>query len=259
MDGHAYKQIFFFLSEKGGILKKPGPYGPIDVAAMEKEKWLEENADRLSRLDRLDRLSMSSQNQLAAAAAAAAAAAHHDGSRGGLADTERTLKSLNGYHEGILEALRSAANSHRGSNSSCSAAPGSNSFGGPMGPGTPGPGHHRSSAASLTEELRKTLAESYFDYNGVGPPPPTPHVPMGAGNQNFSGAAAAAAAAAMAAALKSSREKLDGGSHQDYSEGPGLIRIRNLEDLIRQLEHRCLYSYTVELCGLRSWGLEPMQ
>jgi hypothetical protein len=31
---------------------------------MEKEKWLEENADRLSRLDRLDRLSMSSQNQV---------------------------------------------------------------------------------------------------------------------------------------------------------------------------------------------------
>ena len=78
-----------------------------------------------------------------------------------------------------------------------------------MGPGTPGPGHHRSSAASLTEELRKTLAESYFDYGGVGPPPPTPHVPMGSGSQNFSGAAAAAAAAAMAAALKSSREQLD--------------------------------------------------
>lgn len=208
-------------------MKKPGPYGPMDVAAMEKEKWLEENADRLSRLERLDRLSTSSQNQLAAAAvaAAAAAAAHHDGPRS-LAETERALKSLNGYHEGILEALRSAANSHRGSNSSCSGAAnvpgGSGGFGGP---GTPGPGgHHRSSAASLTEELRKTLAESYFDYGGIGPPPPTPHVPMGAGGQNFSGGAAAAAAAAMAAALKSSREKLDGASshpgkcHPDLSD-----------------------------------------
>ena len=31
---------------------------------MDKDKWLEENADRLSRLERLDRVSMSSQNQL---------------------------------------------------------------------------------------------------------------------------------------------------------------------------------------------------
>ena len=31
---------------------------------VDKEKWLDENADRLSRMERLDRLSMSSQNQL---------------------------------------------------------------------------------------------------------------------------------------------------------------------------------------------------
>lgn len=186
---------------------------------MEKEKWLEENADRLSRLERLDRLSTSSQNQLAVAAiaAAAAAAAHHDGQRS-LADTEHTFKSLNDYHEGILEALRSAANSHRGSNSSCSAAVnapmGSGGFGhiGASAPGQSG-GHTRSSATSITDELRKTLAENYFEYGGVMPPPSTPHVPMGSGGQSFS--AAAAAAVAMAANLKSSREKLDGASsHQ---------------------------------------------
>merc|ERR1719273_2654921 len=49
----------------GGILKKPGPYGStMEVPSLDKDKWLEENADRLSRLERLDRLSMSSQNQL---------------------------------------------------------------------------------------------------------------------------------------------------------------------------------------------------
>ena len=38
---------------------------PMDGNALEKEKWLEENAERLSRLDRMDRMSTSSQNQLA--------------------------------------------------------------------------------------------------------------------------------------------------------------------------------------------------
>ena len=61
-------QLLFF-PEKGGILKKPGvPYGPIDPgSSLDREKWLEENADRLSRLDRL---SASSQNQLPSAGTA---------------------------------------------------------------------------------------------------------------------------------------------------------------------------------------------
>ena len=44
------------FSEKGGILKKPGapPYGPpMDaMSTLERDKWIEDNADRLSRLDR---------------------------------------------------------------------------------------------------------------------------------------------------------------------------------------------------------------
>ena len=59
-------QISTIFTEKGGILKKSGaPYGPMDhVSSLDREKWLEENADRLSRMDRL---STSSQNQLASA------------------------------------------------------------------------------------------------------------------------------------------------------------------------------------------------
>ena len=92
-------------------------------------------------------------------------------------------------------------------------------------------GAHRSSAASLNEELRKNIAaESYLDYAAAA-------------------AAAMAAANASKAAVSGSREKLDGSlpppplpskGQQSGGQGgdQGPIRIRNLEDLIRQLDHR---------------------
>lgn len=218
----------------GGILKKPCPYGSqMEVPSLDKDKWLEENADRLSRLERLDRLSMSSQNQLNVQQV-------QQQQQSAQADTMKS--SVNGYHESLIEALRNAAattSSQRGSNSS-------NSFGLGAGGGanTGGAGsNHRSSAASLTEDLRKTLADSYFEYGASLGLIPGPSGPMGAPPSQAAVVAALAQGAAAAAqkqqhAMKvSSREKLDG---PDGSAGSGQaapIRIRNLEDLIRQLEH----------------------
>merc|ERR1719510_1434435 len=150
--------------------------------------------------------------------------------------------SVNGYHESLIEALRNAAaattSSQRGSNSS-------NSFGLGAGGGanTSGGSNHRSSAASLTEDLRKTLADSYFEYGASLGLVPGPSGPMGPGRDPSSAAVVAAAAAAAAAAAQKqhqmkpvgSREKLD--SEQSGSAATAPIRIRNLEDLIRQLEH----------------------
>merc|ERR1719210_2805883 len=99
------------------------------------------------------------------------------------------MKGQTFYHEGILEALRTSlsqvnnisSTSHRGSQSSSA------------GPATFGA--HRSSAASLNEELRKNIAaESYLDYAAAA-----------------AAAMAAANANASKAAVSGSREKLDGG------------------------------------------------
>jgi hypothetical protein len=86
------------LPEKG-ILKKSGPYGTVmgDVC---KEKWSED-----SQSDNQEILSQSDNNLGPDMMAG--------GGGGAISEVERTLKSLNGYHEDILEALRNAA-SHRG-------------------------------------------------------------------------------------------------------------------------------------------------
>ena len=187
-----------YQGEKGGILKKP-PYGTLDP--------MEENA-AMDRMNHMDRISTSSQNQLAMGGAGSGIP--HDARS--LSEVERTLKSLNGYHEGILEALRTVANadqpgatgtmrSHRGSNAS-----GASGF---------APLHQRhSSATSLNDELRKQMAvaAAAAQQAAVAPPPPPP--PHDYGRDYNRGAADLAASAdliaAMAATLKrSSREKLE--------------------------------------------------
>ncbi|KAJ4431299.1 hypothetical protein ANN_19896, partial [Periplaneta americana] len=194
------------LPEKG-ILKKSGPYGTVmgDVC---KEKWSED-----SQSDNQEILSQSDNNLGPDMMA---------GGGGAISEVERTLKSLNGYHEDILEALRNAA-SHRGA-------------------ATPS-----GSSSLLSEEiLRKSLENSlniYSDYDIL-----TAECSSGGSYSDYK--------------RSGSQEKVcDGpqthtvlvegtgsllhhhGAQQEEDEDDevppscGPIRIRNLEDLIRQLEH----------------------
>ncbi|KAA0202340.1 hypothetical protein HAZT_HAZT001449 [Hyalella azteca] len=145
------------IPEKG-ILKKS--YGLLTPG--EKEKWSEE-----SQSDNNDVLSQCDQNQGDAECQ--------------VTEVERTLKSLNGYHEDIIDALKRAA-SHRS----------------------------MTGAASLSSDEISTA--QHVPYPRFATPDLT--------------------------RLKSSHEKLvvdSGGEEDDHPPHP--IRIRNLEDLIRQLEH----------------------
>lgn len=142
-------------------------------------------------------------------------------------DVERTLKSLNGYHEDILEALRNAA-SHRGT----------------------GAGNTPSGSGSISEELlRKTLQ----DCN------PNSHLYNDYLSNKRSSSKASSKENICDTSLQSHTVMIEtnppnqmlghhhragvvGGppmSDMNDDEGPsvGPLRIRNLEDLIRQLEH----------------------
>lgn len=182
--------------EKKGILKKQH-YGL--VMSDGKDRW----ADG-SQCDNLDVLSQSDNNMEMVGGST-------------MSEVERTLKSLNGYHEDILEALRNAA-SHRGSTAT------------PSG-----------SSSMLSEEmLRKTLQDcgnvamgSYIGdaYKRAGPQ----------GSQDKI-CDIAQTHTVMVEGSPSRGIHQHSGAQNDEDEDDevppcGPIRIRNLEDLIRQLEH----------------------
>ncbi|XP_037027838.1 disintegrin and metalloproteinase domain-containing protein unc-71 [Bradysia coprophila] len=180
-------------SEKG-ILKKHG-YGLV-LSDNNKEKWGENG----------DNMELMVQQQ--------------DGGLGsGVVDVERTLRSLNGYHEDILEALKTAAasQSHRGT----------------------GAGNTPSGSGSISEEqLRKTVqditvAMNYGEYKrsssknsskeNICDTLPSHSVLVESGPSN----------------TMLHQQHRPHNLHQDDDDTPatGPLRIRNLEDLIRQLEH----------------------
>eukprot|EP00090_Calanus_glacialis_P003082 TRINITY_DN12230_c0_g1_i1.p1 TRINITY_DN12230_c0_g1~~TRINITY_DN12230_c0_g1_i1.p1 ORF type:complete len:1327 (+),score=242.49 TRINITY_DN12230_c0_g1_i1:487-4467(+) len=169
--------------QEKGILKKPGPpYCPLD-----KDRWD-------------DRLSSSSQNNLVNLTGGMVDSGSRqqmperpDSRRTEISDVERTLKSLNGYHEDILEALRDAASTRSG-------------------PTVQSGGHPYSALEStpvLTEELKRHLVESR----------------------------AATEYRSQHELRQQPRDKMETQQHPVDQDEMGPIRIRNLEDLIRQLEH----------------------
>ncbi|XP_055390177.1 disintegrin and metalloproteinase domain-containing protein unc-71 isoform X3 [Condylostylus longicornis] len=213
-------------SEKG-ILKKHG-YGLV-LGEQLKDKWGEDGQS--------DNLELIAQQDTLVSATSGAAAS----------EVERTLKSLNGYHEDILEALRNAA-SHRGT----------------------GAGNTPVGSGSLSEEmLRKTLQEctsatlNYSDYkrgskssskenicdinqahmmvdggSGIG-------VGSGGGGGGVGGGLGGSGGLSGQTQLlhhhrPSSQQPQSQHGLQDVEDdapSTGPLRIRNLEDLIRQLEH----------------------
>ncbi|CAL4063957.1 unnamed protein product, partial [Meganyctiphanes norvegica] len=153
------------LPEKG-ILKKFHGLTPA-----EKEKWSEE-----SQSDNNDVMSQSDNNADPECQ---------------VSEVERTLKSLNGYHEDIIDALKRAAS-------------------------------HRSGTTSMSSDEIHTVHHDTF-----------PRYPAGAASMGGPGEFTR---------LKMSHENLkmhhgDSGGEDDQVPPCGPIRIRNLEDLIRQLEH----------------------
>lgn len=188
------------LPEKKGILKKQHGYGLVMNDS--KDRW----ADG-SQCDNLDVLSQSDNNIEMVSGST-------------MSEVERTLKSLNGYHEDILEALRNAA-SHRGAVAT------------PSG-----------SSSLLSEEiLRKTLQDcgSVAISMPYGADPyKRPGSGTGCGSQDkICDIAQTHTVMVEGSPSRGMHMHPQQADEDDDDEVPpcGPIRIRNLEDLIRQLEH----------------------
>lgn len=134
-----------------------------------------------------------------------------------VSDVERTLKSLNGYHEDILEALRTAAAQHRSSGN------------------TP--------SGSISEEiLRKTLQECGSGSVVYAEPKRTGSKTGSRENicENMSSHLLMDGSQSSTLMRHHHPQALVPQANQvDDEDTPsvGPLRIRNLEDLIRQLEH----------------------
>lgn len=193
----AKKKFFFDFPEKG-ILKKHA-YGGLMLNEHNKDKWGDDQQGDLELI---------------------AQQVDVNGAGGGVSDVERTLKSLNGYHEDILEALRNAA-SHRGT----------------------GAGNTPSNSGSISEELlRKTLQECSSTALNYG------EYKRGSGSKssskenicdNMQPHTVLVETAPINSMMHAMHRPHNLHQQQDDDEMPasGPLRIRNLEDLIRQLEH----------------------
>ncbi|KAL1463743.1 hypothetical protein WDU94_015469 [Cyamophila willieti] len=191
-----------------GILKKACPYGGIDPL---KEKWSESpQSETLSQCD----------NPLTG------------GGGGGetISEVERTLKSLNGYHEDILEALRNAAVTHgRAGPSSSTDEDTSSDFGSYCASSSSEDLLRRSIAAAVEcSYKRSTSQDKLCDGRGL------------ISQSHTSLHERSPAGSLQRLHHRSSRTRVDADEDEDgglTSSGPNPIRIRNLEDLMRQLEY----------------------
>lgn len=197
------------LPEKG-ILKKHG-FG-LMLGDDSKEKWSEDTQS-----DNLELIAQQESNIPSGSNA--------------VSDVERTLKSLNGYHEDILEALRNAASSHRSSGNTPSGSISEEILRKTLqecAAGTIGYEYKRSSSKNSSKEnicdtsnsqhmlndsgLTNTLLHHHRSQQQLHQPQLQPHQVQ-----------------------QQQQQQLSGTINPDDDVGP--LRIRNLEDLIRQLEH----------------------